>query len=78
MLDNKKHSIMSTLELKQELHEFVDKGDDKFVKMFYDMAKAYSIQIKKEKMIAESEDDIKTGKINTQKEVQKIIESWKE
>ena len=69
---------MSTLELKQELHEFVNEGDDKFIKMFYEMAKAYIIQIKKDKMIAESEDDIKAGKIHSQTEVQKIIESWKE
>ena len=30
-----------------------------------------------EKMIAESEEDIKNGKIHSQQEVQKIIESWK-
>jgi hypothetical protein len=46
--------------------------------MFYEMAKAYVIQIKKDRMIAESEDDIKSGKIHSQTEVQKIIESWKE
>jgi hypothetical protein len=69
---------MSTLELKQELHEFVNEGDDKFINMFYEMAKAYIVQIKKDKMIAESEDDIKAGKIHSQIEVQKIIESWKE
>ena len=69
---------MSTLELKQELHEFINEGDEKFVKMFYEMAKAYVIQIKKDRMIAESEDDIKSGKIHSQVEVQKIIESWKE
>ena len=68
---------MSTLELKQELHEFINGGDEKFVKMFYEMAKAYITQIKKDRMIAESEDDIKAGKIHSQIEVQKIIESWK-
>ena len=60
---------MSTLELKQELHEFINEGDEKFVKMFYEMAKAYVIQIKKDRMIAESEDDIKAGKIHSQIEV---------
>ena len=29
-------------------------------------------------MIAESEDDIKSGRIHSQAEVQKMIESWKE
>jgi hypothetical protein len=69
---------VSTLELKQELHDFINTGDEKFVKMFYEMAKAYDIQIKKDKMIAESEEDIKSGKIHSQIEVQKIIYSWKE
>jgi hypothetical protein len=69
---------MSTLELKQELHQLINEGDEKFVKMFYEMAKAYSVQIKKDKMIAESEEDIKAGKIHSQIEVQKMIESWKE
>lgn len=68
---------MSTLELKQKLHAFVNEGDEKFVQMFYQMAKAYFTQIKKDKMIAESEDDIKAGEIHSQTEVQKIIESWK-
>ena len=30
-----------------------------------------------DKMIAESEEDIKNGKIHSQREVQEIIESWK-
>ncbi len=30
-----------------------------------------------DKMIAESEEDIKNGKIHSQLEVQKIIESWR-
>jgi hypothetical protein len=69
---------MNTLELKQELHAFINDADDKFVKIFYEMAKAYSIQIKKDRMIAESEKDIKAGKIHSQIEVQNIINSWKE
>lgn len=69
---------MSTLELKQELYQLINEGYEKFVKMFYEMAKAYSVQIKKDKMIAESEEDIKAGKIHSQTEVQKMIESWKE
>ncbi len=57
---------MSTLELKQELYQFINEGDEKFVKMFYEMAKACSVQINKDKMIAESEQDIKAGKIHSQ------------
>ena len=74
----KKGINMSTLELKQELHEYINEGDEKFIRMFHEMAKACVIQIKNDKIIAESEDDIKAGKIHSQIEVQKIIESWKE
>ena len=76
MLEHKNTIAMSTLELKQELHQLINEGDEKFIKMFYEMAKAYSVQLKKDKMIAESEDDIKSGRIHSQAEVQKMIESW--
>jgi predicted transcriptional regulator len=69
---------MSALKLKQELHDFINSGDEKFIKMFYEMAKAYTTQKHKDTMIAESEEDIETGEILNQKEVKKIIESWKE
>lgn len=42
------------------------------------MLKAYLVQLRKDKMIAELEEDIKSGRIHSQKEVQQIIESWKE
>ena len=69
---------MSTIELKQELHDIINKGDDKFVKLFYEMAKSYLVQIKKDKMIAESEKDIDLGNIHSQEEVKKLIANWKE
>lgn len=69
---------MSTIELKQELHDIINKGDDKFVQLFYDMAKTYLVQIKKDKMIAESEKDIDSGNFHTQEEVKKMIANWKE
>ncbi|WP_396178914.1 hypothetical protein [Flavobacterium sp.] len=68
---------MSTLDLKKELHDLTNEGDEKFIKNIYKMAKAYTHQSKEDKMIAEAEDDIKNGKIHSQKEVQQIIESWK-
>ena len=67
---------MSTVEIKQELHEFINNGDDKFVKMFYEMAKAYIEQLRKDKMIAEAEEDIKAGRIYSQDEVKKSINKW--
>lgn len=69
---------MSTLELKQELHDIINQADDKLVKTFYEMAKADLSQNQKDKMIAESEEDTKAGRIHSQTEAQKIIESWKE
>jgi hypothetical protein len=67
---------MSTLELKQELHEFINEGDEKFVKMFYEMAKAYIIQKRKDKMIVEGEDDIKKGRLHSLKEAKEIMDKW--
>ena len=69
---------MSTLEIKQELHDLIEHGDDRFIKVFYELAKSYVKQLKDDKMIAESEDDIVKGRIHSQDEVLKIIENWKE
>ncbi len=67
---------MSTIELKKVLHEYIDKGDDKFIKVFYEMAKAYVEQIHQDKLLSESEDDIKKGRIYNIKQTQQIINSW--
>lgn len=69
---------MSTIELKQELHDIINNGDDKFVQLFHDMATSYFVQIKKDKMIDESEKDIESGNIYAQEEVKKMIANWKE
>lgn len=69
---------MSIVEIKKELHQFIDAGDDKFVKMFYEMAKAYVVQLQKDKMIAEGEEDIKAGRTHSLKEAKKILDSWEE
>lgn len=73
-----KYFDMSTIELKQELHDIINNGDDKFVQLFYDMATSYFVQIKKDKMIAESEKDIESRNIYAQEEVKKMIANWKE
>ena len=69
---------MKALELKQELHKFINQGDDKFIKMFYEMAKAYMQQLQHDKLIAESEKDIQSGNVYNLEETQKIIDSWNE
>ncbi len=67
---------MSTIELKQELHDYINQGDEKFVKIFYEMAKAYAEQLQQDKLITESEENIKAGRISNLDETQKIINSW--
>lgn len=64
---------MSTLEIKQKLHRFIDSGDDKFVKMFYEMAKAYIEQLQKDTMILEGEKDIQAGKTYPLEVARKMI-----
>ena len=64
---------MSTVEIKQELHQLIDEGDETFIKMFYEMAKAYVSQRKKDKMIAQGEEDVTLGKTHTLKEAREIL-----
>ena len=66
---------MSTFELRQELHQFIEEGDETFVKMFYEMAKAYVSQEKKDRMIAEGEEDVALGRVHTLEEARKILKS---
>ena len=69
---------MKALELKQELHNLINQGDEKFIKMFYEMARAYMQQLQHDKLIAESEKDIQSGNVYDLEETQKIINSWNE
>jgi hypothetical protein len=73
---NKNIKVMGALELKAELHEYINQGDEKFIKMFYEMAKAYTEQLQQDKLMAKSEADIKAGSIYNLDETQKIINSW--
>jgi len=66
---------MGTMEIKQKLHKFVDTGDDKFVKMFYEMAKVYMEQSQKDKMILEGEEDIKAGRTYSLKDAKKMVDN---
>lgn len=69
---------MNTIAIKKELHQFIDTGDDKSLKMFYEMAKAHLAQLNKDKMIAEGEEDIKAGRTHSLKEAKKILDCWEE
>jgi len=67
---------MSTLEIKQELHRYIEIGDNQFVDTLYKTAKKYIEQKRLDRMIAEGEDDIKANRVHSQKEVQKMTENW--
>ena len=69
---------MRAIELKKELHSFIEEEDDKSVKVFYQMVKSYIAQKRNDRMITESEEDIKLGRIHSLQDVKQIIESWKE
>ncbi len=69
---------MSTVEIKKELHEIIDNGDAATIKGFYKMLKSYIAQRDADKKIAESESDIKAGKIVSHQEVKDMILNWKE
>ena len=68
---------MSTVEIKEELVTLINQSDDTFVKKIYDIINAYKTQIRNDEMIAESELDIKEGRIHSQDEVIEMIKSWK-
>lgn len=67
---------MKTIELKRELHSFIDEEDDKTVKMFYQMVQSYIVQKRKDMMISEGEEDIKSGRLHSLKEAKGIMDRW--
>jgi hypothetical protein len=69
---------MSTLEIKKELHQIIDNSDTILAEEFYSLITAYLLKSKNSRMISESEEDIKKGRIHSQDEVKKMIESWTE
>ena len=69
---------MSTLEIRKELHELIDKGDAATIKGFYNMLKSYMAKAEDDQKIAESEADIKAGRILSHQQVKDIVASWKE
>ncbi|MEC4005444.1 hypothetical protein OX283_012310 [Flavobacterium sp. SUN052] len=69
---------MSTIEIKNELHQIIDNSNPTIVQNFYDMIKGFLKNSEESTMILESEDDINSSKIHSQDDVVKIIKSWKE
>lgn len=57
--------------MKKEIHQIIDTGDDKFVRIFYEMAKDCVGWLQKDKLIAQGEEDIKDGRTYSLKEAKK-------
>ena len=69
---------MGALEIREELHNYIEIGDKQFLNTLYKTAKSYIEQKNLDRMIAEGEADIKAGRLHSQKDVQKMIEDWTE
>lgn len=67
---------MSTVDIRQELKDFINQEDDTSLEKFYKVAKAYIEQRREDKLMAEAEEDIKEGRVYTIDQAQKIIDSW--
>ena len=65
---------MNAIELKRELHSFIDQEDDRTLEMLYQMVQSYKIQKRKDKMIAEGEEDIKNGRMYSLKEAKEMVD----
>ncbi len=67
---------MSAMELREELRRYIEIGDKNFLNALHKTAKAYIEQKRQDRMIAEGEEDITSGRLHSQDEVQKMIENW--
>lgn len=69
-------SIMGALEIREELHEFIEIGDKQFLAMLHKTAKEYIERKKQDRLIAEAEADIEAGRTYSLKEAKKLIDNW--
>ena len=69
---------MSTIEIRKELHKFIEIGDNQFLDTLYKTAQSYMEQKRLDEMIAEGEEDIKAGRTHSLKEAKKIVDNWEQ
>jgi predicted transcriptional regulator len=67
---------MSTLEMRKELHELIDREDISTIKTLYDVVKSFITMNEDDKGILESEMDIAAGRVYSHEQVISMIESW--
>ncbi|HET8838472.1 MAG TPA: hypothetical protein VFM82_05690 [Flavobacteriaceae bacterium] len=68
---------MSTTEIKQELHKYIDIGNDDFIQRIYEIVKAQLHQMEMDRMIEEGEEDIREGRVHSMEELKEIIKDWR-
>ena len=83
---------MSTVELRKKIHNFIDKADERFLRMIYSLAHEYTKSTDDEivcsragkpitksqlyKELKESEAEIERGDFMTMEELEKESEQW--
>ena len=67
---------MGALEIREELHKYIEIGDKQFLNTLYETAKNYMEQKRLDRMIAEAEADIKAGKTYSLEEAKKMVDNW--
>lgn len=85
-----KNNLMGTVELRKELHSYIDHADETFLKMVHAMSKEYKrtaivgynvdgtpiTQQDLRKRVRAASKRVKSGDYLTQEEVEKEIENW--
>jgi hypothetical protein len=69
---------MGAVEIREELHKYIEIADKQFLKTLYQTAQSYIEQKKQDRLMVEAEADIKEGRVHSQSDVQKMIEGWTE
>lgn len=67
---------MGALEIREELHKYIEIGDKQFLNTLYKTAKSYIEQKNLDRMINEGEADIKAGRTYSLKEAKKMVDNW--
>jgi hypothetical protein len=67
---------MGAIEIREELHKYIEIGDKQFLNTLYKTAKSYIEQKNLDRMIAEGEADIKAGRTYSLEEAKKMVDDW--
>jgi len=86
----KNRNIMGVAELKEELHNYIDHADERFLKMVYAMSREYKESVvigynvdgtpitPKElvQRVTSASKRVKSGNFITQEDIEKEVENW--